>query len=173
MKKSTLAFLLFFLLLGGFNNAASAQNIGINTSGAAPNAAAILDVNASPNNNQGVLIPRMTNAQRQALQSPVAGLLIYNTSANTLNLYNGSGWQQIDTMGGVRNSSSGVAPGNGIAINTSGAAAAASALLDVSSTTMGMLIPRTVPGSVTATTGLIIYNTTTNTLSYYNGSVWV
>jgi hypothetical protein len=158
--------------LAGISTIASSQNVGINVSGAAPNASALLDVNGSPNYNQGVLIPRLTDAQRQALKSPVAGLLIYNTTFNTPNIYNGSGWQQIDTMNGVRNVGSGSGPGGGIAINTTGNAANASALLDVSSTTKGLLIPRTIPASVTPVQGLIIYNTTTNSLNFYNGSVW-
>ena len=51
-----------------------AQNVAVNNTGAAPNASAILDVSAA---GKGVLIPRMTRAQRPA--TPVAGLMIYQT----------------------------------------------------------------------------------------------
>ena len=62
----------------------------------------------------------------------------------------------------------------GTAINTTGTAAAASAILDVNSTTQGMLVPRTTPGSISGTpaTGLMIYNTSTNQFNYYNGTAW-
>jgi len=62
----------------------------------------------------------------------------------------------------------------GTAINTTGTAAAASAILDVNSSTQGMLVPRTTPGSISGTpaTGLMIYNTSTNQFNYYNGTAW-
>ena len=62
----------------------------------------------------------------------------------------------------------------GTAINTTGTAAAASAILDVNSSTQGMLVPRTTPGSISGTpaTGLMIYNTSTNQFNYFNGTAW-
>lgn len=41
---------------------------------------------------QGFLPPRMTAAQRDLIASPVAGLVIYNTTTNLLNVYNGTSW---------------------------------------------------------------------------------
>ena len=64
-----------------------------------------------------------------------------------------------------------------VAINATGAAPAASAMLDVSSTTMGILIPRMSTAQRTAiaapATGLEVYDTTTGTFWYYNGTIWV
>ena len=62
----------------------------------------------------------------------------------------------------------------GMAVNTSGAAANTSAMLDVSSTSKGMLIPRlATPSSISSpATGLMVYNTTTNQFNYWNGSAW-
>src|SRR5258708_4812306 len=48
-----------------------AQNIGINNTGAAPVASAALDVDAT---NKGLLIPRLTTAQRNNISSPATGL---------------------------------------------------------------------------------------------------
>lgn len=52
-----------------------------------------------------------------------------------------------------------------------------SALLNVNSTTQGLLVPRlttTQRGAITTpATGLIIYNTTTSSLDYYTGTAWV
>ena len=44
---------------------------------------------------QGFLPPRMTTVQRDAVASPVAGLMVYNTTTNKLNFYNGSAWEQV------------------------------------------------------------------------------
>jgi hypothetical protein len=43
---------------------------------------------------QGFLPPRMTTAQRDAIASPVAGLVIYNTSTNKLNVYT-TAWEAV------------------------------------------------------------------------------
>ncbi len=64
-----------------------------------------------------------------------------------------------------------------VAINGTGAAPAASAMLDVSSTTSGMLIPRMTSvqrAAITApATGLRVYDTSTNGFWFFNGAVWV
>jgi hypothetical protein len=58
------------------------------------NNAAILQVDSIT---QGVLLPRMTTTQRDAISSPLAGLLIYNTSTNKLNIYT-TGWEQVTSV---------------------------------------------------------------------------
>ena len=44
---------------------------------------------------QGVLLPRMTTAQRDAIATPASGLEIYNTSTTSPNYYDGTTWQQV------------------------------------------------------------------------------
>ena len=41
---------------------------------------------------QGFLPPRMTDAERDAITNPAAGLMIYDTSNNQMNYWNGSTW---------------------------------------------------------------------------------
>jgi hypothetical protein len=53
------------------------------------NASAILDITSTT---RGFLPPRMTSTQRDAIASPAAGLVIYNTTTNLLNVYNGTMW---------------------------------------------------------------------------------
>jgi hypothetical protein len=64
---------------------------------------------------------------------------------------------------------------NNVGIGTT--SPAASAVLDLTSTTMGLLIPRmtTVAKLAIATpaTGLLVYDNTLNTFYYYNGTAWV
>ena len=43
----------------------------------------------------GFLPPRMTSTERDAVSSPATGLMIYNTTTNKLNVYNGSAWRQV------------------------------------------------------------------------------
>jgi hypothetical protein len=53
------------------------------------NASAILQVTSTT---QGILPPRMTTTQRDAILSPATGLQVYNTTTNTNDFYNGSAW---------------------------------------------------------------------------------
>lgn len=41
------------------------------------------------------LPPRMTTAQRDAIASPTAGMVIYNTTTNVLNFHNGTAWGAV------------------------------------------------------------------------------
>lgn len=75
--------------------ATSAQNVGIGT--ATPDASAQLDVSSTT---KGMLAPRMTMAQRDAITSPATGLLIFQTD-NTPGFYyfNGTVWAAITENG--------------------------------------------------------------------------
>ncbi|MCC6599783.1 MAG: hypothetical protein IT223_03820, partial [Crocinitomicaceae bacterium] len=68
------------------------------------------------------------------------------------------------------------AQSNGVSINNSGAVPDPSAILDVSSTTKGALIPRMTQTERNAISnpalGLQVFNTTTNCLNMWNGSTW-
>jgi uncharacterized protein (TIGR02145 family) len=91
-----------------------AQNVGINTTGAAPNPSAGLDIDFT---DKGLLIPRMTTAQRNAIASPANSLLIFNTTTNCVEAYNSttSNWQIIscfNTCTSVPSSPTGVTIGN-------------------------------------------------------------
>jgi hypothetical protein len=72
---------------------AFAQSVAINTDGSTAHASAILDVKSI---NKGVLIPRMTTTQRNAIASPATGLMIYNTSTNTFQFRNTTSWVNLN-----------------------------------------------------------------------------
>jgi hypothetical protein len=59
--------------------------------GSSANAAAKVQIDSTT---QGFLPPRMTTVQRDAISTPPAGLLIYNTTTNKLNLYTTT-WEVI------------------------------------------------------------------------------
>jgi len=80
---------------------ASAQ-VGVGT--VTPNAASILDVTSTT---KGMLIPRMTTAQRTAIASPVAGLQVYDTTTKTNWFHDGTVWveSEITVSNGLNKSS--------------------------------------------------------------------
>jgi len=44
---------------------------------------------------QGFLPPRMTTTERDAISSPASGLMVYNTTTNKAQCYNGTAWQDL------------------------------------------------------------------------------
>ena len=60
--------------------------------GGAAAASAILTATSTT---QGFLPPRMTGTQRDDIATPAAGLVVYNTTTNKLNFYNGSAWEVV------------------------------------------------------------------------------
>jgi hypothetical protein len=62
-------------------------------------ASSVLDMKST---SKGVLVPRMTNAQRTAISSPATGLLVYQTDGTPgFYYYNGSGWTMLAAGGSV------------------------------------------------------------------------
>ena len=74
-KPIALRHLLLAILLLSFVSGFS-QNVAVNSDGSLPDNSAQLDVKST---NRGMLIPRMTEVQRNAIASPSKGLLVYQT----------------------------------------------------------------------------------------------
>jgi hypothetical protein len=70
---------------------ATAQ-VGVGTN--SPNASAQLDVSSTT---KGLLPPRMTTAQRNNISNPANGLIIFNTTSNSLNVFLLGNWYQLST----------------------------------------------------------------------------
>jgi len=68
-------------------------NLGIGT--ASPNASAILDAQSTT---KGVRMPNMTTTQKNAISSPAAGLMVFDTTLAKLCVYSGSAWQTITSV---------------------------------------------------------------------------
>ncbi|WP_417961768.1 ice-binding family protein [Flavobacterium sp. LB1P62] len=88
-KMKNIAFFLIVTLFV-FSQITCAQ-VGIGTIN--PDSSSILDLST---NSQGLLVPRMTTVQRDAIRSPAVGLLIYNTTTSIFNFYN-VGWKDFLT----------------------------------------------------------------------------
>jgi hypothetical protein len=69
--------------------AAGSLSIGVNT----PNASALLDLTSTT---KGLLLPRMTTTEINAIATPAAGLMVYNTTINHPCFYNGTSWQRVN-----------------------------------------------------------------------------
>ena len=73
-----------------------AQNVVTTGAGgfgtATPNAVAALDVTSTT---KGFLPPRMTGTQRDAISSPPAGLMIYNSTTNKLQVRTNAAWADL------------------------------------------------------------------------------
>ncbi len=83
MKKYLLSLLILFWA------PFSIAQVAINTDGSAPDNSAMLDIKS---NNKGLLIPRMTAAERDAISNPAQGLMVYVTDDNMFYFFNNSQW---------------------------------------------------------------------------------
>jgi peptidoglycan/xylan/chitin deacetylase (PgdA/CDA1 family) len=166
MKKLFLFLFVLFLL----SNVGWTQ-VAINSDGSDPDPSAMLDIKST---DRGLLIPRVSTLDRNQIPSPATGLLIYNTTTNQINYYNGSFWYQIESTF-ISSTIGTLCVSGGVSINDlSTQLPENSAMLDINNPTRGLLIPRTTPELITSpANGLLIYNTATNFLNYYNGTQWI
>ena len=65
-------------------------NVGIGTT--TPNANALLDVSSTT---KAFLPPRMTTTEKEAVASPTAGMVVYDSTLNKLAVYTGATWEAI------------------------------------------------------------------------------
>lgn len=70
-----------------FSGMLAAQGVGINNP--TPDASALLDLTST---GKGLLLPRMTTAQRNAIAAPATSLLIFNTSNARYEYFDGLAW---------------------------------------------------------------------------------
>ena len=85
LKFSCFVLLIFNLFV--FN--IPAQNIAVNESGTTANTKSILEIQPDVNLNKGLLIPRLTTAQRNTISAPIPeALLIYNTTSQCFEAWN-------------------------------------------------------------------------------------
>jgi hypothetical protein len=85
----TINHFILLLLVSISNNMYAQLGIGTTTI----DASAILDLDST---DKGLLFPRMTKIERDEIQNPATGLLIYNTSNSRFNYYN-AGWKDFST----------------------------------------------------------------------------
>ena len=92
MKTRLLFLMLFFGLL-----ASSQAQVSISSDGTDPHESAMLDVNST---DKGLLIPRMSSAERATIVNPANGLMVFDLSSNTFWFYSDA-TSQWEEMGGA------------------------------------------------------------------------
>ena len=91
-------YLYYTVVLIGFSQHMFSQTgVLISPTSGTADSSAMLEVKST---SLGLLIPRMTTAQRDAITSPAIGLVIYNSTTNEFNYYNNN-WIAIPTGSGV------------------------------------------------------------------------
>ena len=94
-RNSIWAFSIAFAFILILSSPVSAQTV---LGGETPDNSAILDLQS---NSKGLLLPRLTTAQRDAIVNPQSGLLIYNTSLNCVEINVGTpvvpSWNCLET----------------------------------------------------------------------------
>jgi len=66
--------------------------VAVNTDGSNADASAMLEVKSTT---KGLLPPRMTEAQRNAIANPATGLIVYCTDCGEAQIYNGTAWTNM------------------------------------------------------------------------------
>lgn len=99
LKTTTMKFFILLPLILCFTSAVfGQQGVSISISGTNPDNSAMFDVQST---SKGMLVPRMTEAQRNAIASPATSLLIYQTDGTAgFYYYDGSAWTTIAAGGG-------------------------------------------------------------------------
>jgi hypothetical protein len=165
MKKTNILCVLALLL-----STMTFAQVGIGTT--MPDASAALDIKAT-GTAVGLLLPNLSDVNRDAnILSPAAGLVIYNTTTKSVQFVNNAvAWfdaltgNTIAAAGGSRSSTGKVGIGTTIPDKN--------AILDVDSTTQGVLLPVLASEPAGSAEGMMYYNTADNDVKLYNGSSWV
>jgi hypothetical protein len=82
------------LLSFSFSVLVTSAQVAISNDGSGPHTSAMLDVKS---NARGLLIPRMTTAQRINISAPAKGLMVVDTTENSLFYYNGAAWRNLSS----------------------------------------------------------------------------
>lgn len=89
MKKIVFSLFTIFILI---NYNAKSQSVGISGDNITPDISSILDIQST---NKGLLLPRMTETQRDSISNPALSLLIYNTTTNCFEFWAYSNWHSL------------------------------------------------------------------------------
>lgn len=142
---------IFTLLL--FGSICALAQVGIGTS--APHASAVLEVQSTQ---KGLLIPRMSSTDRDAITSPATGLLIFNSTTSSFQYYTGASWAEIG-LSSVSNA------------NVDANAAIAFSKLNISASDIRGLTPYSASTGLTLNSGAFAIDNSVVTSNYSGSAV--
>ncbi|MBK9483701.1 MAG: hypothetical protein IPO01_00245 [Chitinophagaceae bacterium] len=89
-------FFIVLLVLLFSADSTKAQSLAINTDGSTAAPSALLDIKST---GKGVLVPRMSKAQKNAIVTPATGLLVFQDAPDSVGFYyyNGTAWLWLAT----------------------------------------------------------------------------
>jgi microcystin-dependent protein len=135
-----------------------------------PDPSSVLDLTST---DKGFLIPRMTTAERQAINAPAQSLLIYDTTDKRFYFFNAGQWYALNEWDRVAGSNS-ISYNGSVAVNTT--TPNATSVLDLTSTDKGLLIPRMTSAQrlaiATPAASLLVFDNTDNKFYYYLNNKW-
>ena len=138
------------------------DNVAINPSGSAPDNSAMLDISST---DKGLLIPRMTTVQRNAIASPAAGLMVYDTNNDSFWYNDGTTWAEIGGAGSLGPTGATGATGPTGLTGATGVTGPTGNGMDV--------LNQTAINGLSPSAGDVVFNSTTNCLQVYGGSNWL
>lgn len=136
------------LVLAAMLPLAALAQVGIGTS--SPDASAAFEVQSTQ---KGILIPRMSTTDRDAIASPATGLMIYNTTSNSFEYYSGSAW-------------AGIGPSSITNADVAANAAIAFSKLNISASDIQGLAPYSAGTGISITSGAVAIDNTVVTSTY-------
>ena len=81
-----------------FENATGAKGVSVNEDGVRANPSSMMDIKSDY---KGLLIPRLTTAQRSAIATPAKGLIVFDLTSNSFWYYKTSAWSEISSAFGT------------------------------------------------------------------------
>ncbi len=149
------------------------QSVGIGTD--SPDSSAMLDITST---NKGVLVPRMTSAERDGISTPANGLMVYVITDSSFYFYEGNTWAKVGREGWLLSGNTGTtygtnyigtADGQDLMFKVNGQVAGRIEHTGTQNTSLGfMALSSTIGGNNTAN-GL--YSLTANSTGYDNTAI--
>src|SRR5678815_4068448 len=94
---TTVLRIIIITILIAFTIFVNAQSVAVNTTGNSADASAMLDISS---NSKGVLITRLSTAQRIAVLNPAEGLLVYDTDTKGFWFFSLGVWNEVPKTSG-------------------------------------------------------------------------
>src|SRR5207248_4860207 len=97
-KLSKSVFCAYLLIVLSFFAYSQNGGVSINKTSSPADPSAMLDVSSTSSPYLGMLIPRMSTANRNAIAAPAVGLMVFNTDCGVSEYYTGTCWIAMNQM---------------------------------------------------------------------------